>query len=102
MSDSMYIPRLKKTYKEEISLKLKDNFNLKNSMLIPRIEKIILNMGLGDAKLNKNSLKQAQEELSVISGQKAVITYSKKAISNLLSLQEICTTILSSVSGKSL
>ena len=82
MSDSMYIPRLKKTYKEEISLKLKDNFNLKNSMLIPRIEKIILNMGLGDAKLNKNSLKQAQEELSIISGQKAVITYSKKAISN--------------------
>ena len=39
-------------------------------------------MGLGDAKLNKNSLKQAQEELSVISGQKAVITFSKKAISN--------------------
>ena len=82
MSDSTYIPRLKKIYKEEISTKLKDSFNLKNAMPIPHVEKIVLNMGLGDAKLNKNSLKQAQEELSIISGQKAVITYSKKAISN--------------------
>ena len=82
MSDSAYIPRLKKTYKEEIFPKLKNDLNFKNSMLVPHIEKIILNMGLGDAKANKNSLKLAQEELSIISGQKAVITLSKKAISN--------------------
>tara|TARA_Y100001970_G_scaffold122153_1_gene151402 strand:+ start:473 stop:1045 length:573 start_codon:yes stop_codon:yes gene_type:complete len=82
MSDSTYIPRLKKTYKEEIFPKLKNDFNFKNSMLVPHIEKIVLNMGLGDAKANKNSLKLAQEELSIISGQKAVITSSKKAISN--------------------
>ena len=82
MSESIYIPRLKSTYKQEIFPKLKEACGLKNSMLVPYIEKIVLNMGLGDAKVNKNSLKQAQEELSIISGQRAVVTYSKKAISN--------------------
>ena len=82
MSESAYIPRLKTTYRKEIFSKLKDTCNLENSMLVPYVEKIVLNMGLGDAKVNKNSLKQAQEELSIISGQRAVITYSKKAISN--------------------
>ena len=51
-------------------------------MQVPRLEKIVLNMGLGDAKDNKNGLKQAVEEMAAISGQKPVITRSKKAISN--------------------
>ena len=82
MSQSKYTPRLKSTYLDEIFPELKEKCNLKNSMLVPHIEKIVLNMGLGDAKVNKNSLKQAQEELSIISGQRAVITRAKKAISN--------------------
>ena len=82
MSQSKYIPRLKNTYLDKIFPELKQKCNLKNSMLVPHIEKIVLNMGLGDAKVNKNSLKQAQEELSIISGQRAVITRAKKAISN--------------------
>ncbi|MAV64141.1 MAG: 50S ribosomal protein L5 [Candidatus Marinimicrobia bacterium] len=79
---SKYEPRLKTIYKQEIIQKLIKDMNIPNVMLAPRIEKIVLNMGLGDAKLNKNGLKQAQEELSIITGQKSVVTYSKKAISN--------------------
>ena len=82
MADSKYIPRLKLVYKNEIVPALIKDMNISNVMLVPKIEKIVLNMGLGDAKLNKNGLKQAHEELSSISGQKCVITYSKKAISN--------------------
>ena len=51
-------------------------------MCVPKLEKISINMGLGDAKLNKNGMKQAIEELTIITGQKAVVTKSKKAISN--------------------
>ena len=82
MADVKYIPRLKTLYKDEIVPSLIKDMDIKNIMLVPKIEKIVLNMGLGDAKQNKNGLKQAQEELSSITGQKAVLTYSKKAISN--------------------
>jgi len=82
MSDVKYIPRLKLVYKNEILPALIKEMNIPNVMLAPKIEKIVLNMGLGDAKLNKNGLKQAQDELSSITGQKCVVTYSKKAISN--------------------
>ena len=77
MTDSKYIPRLKLVYKNEIVPALIKDMNISNVMLVPKIEKIVINMGLGDAKLNKNGLKQAQEELSSISGQKCVITYYK-------------------------
>ena len=80
MSD--YTPRLRTVYKEEIIPKLVKEMSIPNVMLVPKIKKIVLNMGLGDAKANKNGLKQAQEELSIITGQKSVVTYSKKAISN--------------------
>ena len=82
MADSKYIPRLKLVYKNEIVPALIKDMNISNVMLVPKIEKIVINMGLGDAKLNKNGLKQAQEELSSISGQKPIVTKSKKAISN--------------------
>tara|TARA_Y100001960_G_scaffold212983_1_gene222471 strand:- start:65 stop:829 length:765 start_codon:yes stop_codon:yes gene_type:complete len=78
MSKEKYIPRLKEKYDAEIM----GHFEAYNKMRIPKIIKISLNMGLGDAKENKNSLKQAVDELSNIAGQKAVITRSKKAISN--------------------
>ena len=82
MSKEKYIPRLKKEYTDVISKNIASQLNIKNQMRIPKIKKISLNMGLGDAKDNKNSLKQAVNELTNIAGQKAVITYSKKAISN--------------------
>ena len=78
MSKEKYIPRLREKYDAEIF----SHFQNHNKMRIPKIVKISLNMGLGDAKENKNTLKQAVDELSNIAGQKAVITRSKKAISN--------------------
>ncbi len=77
-----YIPRLLDEFKNEISENLLKELKLDNKMRVPKLEKISLNMGLGDARDNKNSLNQAIEELSIISGQKAVVTKSKKAISN--------------------
>jgi large subunit ribosomal protein L5 len=82
MSKEKYIPRLKSQYNSEIINNLASILGIKNKMRIPKLVKISLNMGLGDAKDNKNSLKQAVEELTNISGQQAVITRSKKAISN--------------------
>ena len=82
MSIEKYKPRLFEEYKNKISLSLLEKLKLSNKMEIPRILKIKLNMGIGDARDNKNSLNQAVNELSMISGQKAVITRSKKAISN--------------------
>ena len=59
MTDVKYIPRLKLIYKNEIVPTLIKDMNISNIMLAPKIEKIVLNMGLGDAKLNKNGLNTA-------------------------------------------
>ena len=77
-----YTPRLLLKYNSEAKSLLKDRLGIKNVMRLPKLSKIVLNMGLGNAKEDKNSLKQALEELSIISGQKAVGTKSRKAISN--------------------
>ncbi|MBI45137.1 MAG: 50S ribosomal protein L5 [Candidatus Marinimicrobia bacterium] len=82
MSKEKYTPRLREKYNKEIITKLGDAFKITNKMRVPKIVKISINMGLGDAKDNKNSLKQAVDELTNITGQKAVITRAKKAISN--------------------
>ena len=73
---------LENFYKQNIVQNLHKELNCDNIMQVPRLEKIVLNMGLGDAKDNKNGLKQAVEEMAAITGQKPVITKSKKAISN--------------------
>lgn len=77
-----YTPRLFDLYKNNIQSSLKDKLNIKNVMDLPKIEKIVLNMGIGDAKDNKNSLAQAVDEMKIITGQKPVITKARKAISN--------------------
>ena len=77
-----YQPRLRKKYNDVVQNYLADRLKIKNKMRVPRIEKIVLNMGLGDAKENKKWLTSAVEELSTIAGQKAVVTHAKKAISN--------------------
>ena len=82
MSKQNYIPRLKTKYSDEIASEIGKKLNIDNKMSIPKILKISINMGLGDAKENKNNLKQAVEELTNLSGQQAVITRAKKAISN--------------------
>ena len=77
-----YQPRLRKKYNNVVQNYLADRLKIKNKMRVPRIEKVVLNMGLGDAKEHKNWLTSGVEELSTIAGQKAVVTHAKKAISN--------------------
>ena len=77
-----YKPRLLVKYNEVIHKYLSDRLGIQNAMRIPKLEKVVLNMGLGDAKENKKWLTSGVEELTTIAGQKSVITISKKAISN--------------------
>jgi large subunit ribosomal protein L5 len=72
--------RLKELYQNEIAPKLRSDFNYKSVMEIPKVEKIVLNMGLGEAIQNIKILDSATQELNAISGQKSVITKAKKSI----------------------
>tara|TARA_Y100000768_G_scaffold213379_1_gene160789 strand:- start:159 stop:785 length:627 start_codon:yes stop_codon:yes gene_type:complete len=77
-----YVPSLKKTYDQEIVQKLKNTFNYSNVMEVPKLVSISLNIGLGDAKNNSKGLESALQELTLITGQKPIITKAKKDISN--------------------
>ncbi|HVY13259.1 MAG TPA: 50S ribosomal protein L5, partial [Alphaproteobacteria bacterium] len=72
--------RLKKQYEEVIRPALMKQFNYRNIMEAPRLEKIVLNMGVGEAVNDNKKVQQAAEELSLIAGQRAVITRARKAI----------------------
>jgi large subunit ribosomal protein L5 len=74
--------RLQKRYKEEIRQALQKKFSYPNQMLIPELKKIIISMGLAEVTKDKNVLQDAVRELTMISGQKPIITKAKKAISN--------------------
>ena len=75
-------PRLLTFYQQTVRAKLAKEFGLSNPHQVPRLEKIILNVGMGDASKNPKQLEAAVEELSAITGQKAVVTKAKKAIAN--------------------
>ncbi len=77
-----YIPRLLKKYKEEVAPKLNAQYNYKSVMQIPKITKICLNQGVKGAVQDKKMVVNAVEEMTIIAGQKAVPTLSKKDISN--------------------
>ncbi|SDN91564.1 50S ribosomal protein L5 [Alkalicoccus daliensis] len=72
--------RLKERYNQEITPSLKEKFNYSSVMEVPQIEKIVINMGVGDAVQNSKVLDKAVEELAVIAGQKPLITKAKKSI----------------------
>ena len=76
------IPRLKIKYKEEIMSSLKDKFSYSTIMQVPKIQKICLNQGVGGAVSDKRLVDAAVEEMTMITGQKANATFSKKDISN--------------------
>lgn len=78
----MYTPRLKTKYREEIVPALMKQFNYSTVMQVPVLQKICLNQGLGDAVADKRIVDHAVEEMSSITGQRAVPAYSKKDISN--------------------
>ena len=79
MADA-YTPRLRKLYDDTIVKAMTEKFGYKNAMQVPRIEKIVLNMGVGDATQDKKRVDQAAAEMQLIAGQKPVITKAKKSI----------------------
>ncbi len=74
------MPRFKAKYKNEIRAALQTQLELPNIMMVPTIEKIVINMGVGEALLNSKSLDSATADLATITGQKAVVTKAKKSI----------------------
>ena len=75
-----YTPRLRKKYDAEIAQAMAEKFGYKNAMEVPKIEKITLNMGVGEASQDKKKVTTAAAEMELISGQKPVITKAKKSI----------------------
>lgn len=77
---SIYIPRLKTLYDTEIRDKMREEFGYKNDLMIPKLEKIVLNMGVGDAVQDTKRVKVAAEEMKLIAGQQPVVTRAKNSI----------------------
>ncbi|MCR5243483.1 MAG: 50S ribosomal protein L5 [Bacteroidales bacterium] len=77
-----YVPTLKKVYKEEVVPALMKQFSYSSVMQVPKLVKITINEGIGDATQDKKLVEEAAEELSLITGQKAIVTSSKKDVSN--------------------
>jgi large subunit ribosomal protein L5 len=75
-----YVPRLRRDYDERIVPAMTEKFGYKNRLEVPRIEKIVLNMGVGEATQDKKKVETAAGELELIAGQKPVITKAKKSI----------------------
>jgi large subunit ribosomal protein L5 len=79
MADS-YTPRMRKMYDETIAKAMTEKFGYKNVMEVPKIEKIVLNMGVGEATQDKKKVESAAQEMELIAGQKPVVTKAKKSI----------------------
>jgi len=80
MAEAIYVPRLRTQYEESIKADLLKQFGYKNVMQLPKLEKIVLNMGVGEAVNDTKKVKSAAADLEKIAGQKAVITHARKSI----------------------
>ncbi|TWG98429.1 large subunit ribosomal protein L5 [Mesorhizobium sp. J18] len=80
MANAQYQPRLKKQYNEVIRKALLEQFKYENEMQVPRIEKVVINMGVGEATGDSKKPSVAAEDLSLIAGQKAVVTRARNSI----------------------
>src|ERR1700737_2237122 len=80
MAETAYIPRLRAEYDKSIRGKLTEQFGYANVMQVPRLDKVVLNMGIGEAVNDRKRPELAAADLSLIAGQKAVVTYSRVAI----------------------
>ncbi|MGX7745287.1 50S ribosomal protein L5 [Rhodopseudomonas parapalustris] len=81
MAETAYVPRLRTEYDRSIRAQLTEKFGYANVMQVPKLDKVVLNMGVGEAVNDRKKAEQAAADLSLIAGQKAVITYSRVAIS---------------------
>lgn len=80
MADEAYVPRMRKIYDEEVRALLQEEFGYKNPMEIPKIEKIVVNMGVGEAVADRKHLSGAVEEMTAITGQQPVTTKARKSV----------------------
>ncbi len=80
MSEAAYIPRLKRHYHEKVRPALTTEFEYNNVMQVPALEKIVLNMGVGEATADRKKVDSAARDLALIAGQKAVLTKARKSI----------------------
>lgn len=81
MAETAYVPRLKAQFDEVIRKNLVEQFGYKNPMQVPTIDKVSINMGIGEAVSDRKKVDMAAADLALISGQKPIITHSRKAIS---------------------
>jgi large subunit ribosomal protein L5 len=81
MSETAYTPRLKAQFDKVIRPSLSEQFGYANAMQVPTLTKVVLNMGVGEAVNDRKKVELAAQDLALIAGQKAIITYSRKAIS---------------------
>ena len=81
MPDNSVVPRLKEFYDTEICPRLTEQFGYKNRMQLPRLEKIVINMGVGEGAADKKKIEAAFREMTLIAGQKPVVTKAKRSIS---------------------
>ena len=89
LDQASYTPRLKAEYKGKIRAAMKTEFSYKNDMQIPRLDKIVLNMGVGEAVKDTKKVKSAQADLTLIAGQQAVITKAKNSIAGFRVREEM-------------
>ena len=80
MADAKYTPRLRRDYDERIAQAMTEKFGYKNKLEIPRLDKIVINMGVGEATQDKKKVEAAAAEMQAIAGQKPVITKAKTSI----------------------
>ncbi len=89
MAEATYEPRLKKHYTAVVQPKMLEQFGYKNKMQMPRIDKVVLNMGIGESTADSKKARIAAEDLSLIAGQKAVVTRAKKSIATFKVREEM-------------
>lgn len=82
MAETRYVPRLKTLYDDTIKSEMKSEFSYKNEMEVPRLEKIVVNMGVGEAVNDRKKLQNAMEELALITGQRPVATKARKSVAS--------------------
>ena len=82
MAEEKYVPRLKTKYLEEVKGQLQDKFQYKNVMMIPKIEKIVVNMGVGEAATDSKAIDGAVRDLRAITGQQPMVTRARKSIAS--------------------
>ena len=89
LDQATYTPRLKAVYKDSILPAMIEEFGYKNAMMTPKLDKIVLNMGIGEAVKDSKKIKSAQADLSAIAGQKAVITKARNSIAGFRVREEM-------------